>query len=54
MSEARTGPPPQERFAALARPYFRNADGVMIAYDVGRRSTFERATTYWMQVAQKI
>ena len=39
----------QERFAALARPYFRNADGVMIAYDVSRRSTFERATSYWLQ-----
>jgi len=39
----------QERFAALARPYFRNADGVIIAYDVTRQSSLDRALSFWLQ-----
>ena len=37
----------QERFVPLSAPYFRQADGVMIVFDVGRRSSFERVITYW-------
>jgi small GTP-binding protein len=37
----------QERFAPLIGPYYRHADGVLVAYDVGHRTSFERAITYW-------
>jgi len=38
----------QERFAALSGPYFRQADGVIVVFDVGMRSSFNRVNTYWM------
>ena len=38
----------QERFASLSAPYFRQADGVVVVFDVGKRSTFERVQSYWM------
>ena len=38
----------QEKFAPLSAPYFRQADGVIIAFDVGARSSFERVASYWM------
>ena len=37
----------QERFAPLIGPYYRHADGVLVAYDVGHRTSFERAIAYW-------
>ncbi|KOO25438.1 rab protein [Chrysochromulina tobinii] len=37
----------QERFAPLIGPYYRHADGVLVAYDVGHRTSFERAISYW-------
>jgi len=37
----------QEKFAPLSAPYFRQADGVIIAFDVGARSTFSRVGSYW-------
>ena len=39
----------QERFAPLSTPYFRQADGVIIVFDVGRRSSFERVGSYWLE-----
>ena len=38
----------QEKFAPLSSPYFRQADGVIIAFDVGARSSFDRVASYWM------
>ena len=37
----------QERFAPLTAPFYRQADGVMLVYDVGNRRSFERAIGYW-------
>jgi len=37
----------QERFAALCTPYFRGADGVILAYDLTRPKTFERVGSFW-------
>lgn len=38
----------QERFASLSAPYFRQADGVVVVFDVGSRASFERVRTFWM------
>ena len=38
----------QERFAPLSSPFYRKADGVLVAFDVGCRESFERATTHWL------
>ena len=44
----------QERFAPLSTPYFRQADGVIIVFDVSKRSSFDRVLTYWVdEVAEK-
>lgn len=32
----------QERFAPLSAPYYRQADGVVVVFDVGSRRSFER------------
>ena len=37
----------QERFAALSAPYYRQADGVVLVFDLGSRASFERLATYW-------
>ena len=36
---------PGKALRPLSAPYFRQADGVMIVFDVGRRSSFERVIT---------
>ena len=38
----------QERFAPLTKPYYRQADGVIIVYDVGSVRSFESALSYWV------
>ena len=38
----------QERFAPLTRPFYRQADGILLTYDVGDRGSFERAANYWL------
>ncbi len=44
----------QERFAPLSAPYFRQADGVIVVFDVGNRTSFERVRDYWLdQLALK-
>jgi small GTP-binding protein len=42
----------QERFRALARGYYRNADGVVLVFDLTSRSSFE-ALGPWMRDLQK-
>ena len=37
----------QERYAPLSTPYFRSADGVIVAFDVGSRTSFARVASYW-------
>jgi small GTP-binding protein len=37
----------QERFAPLSAPYFRQADGVVVVFDVGSRRSFERVASHW-------
>ena len=37
----------QERFAPLSTPYFRSADGVVLAFDLTSRASFERVPSYW-------
>ncbi|KAK0518220.1 hypothetical protein OC842_007857 [Tilletia horrida] len=36
-----------EKYESVSRNYYRNADGVMLVYDVTRRSTFEAVTRKW-------
>ena len=38
----------QERFASLSAPYFRQSDGVVVVFDVGKRATYDRVKSYWM------
>lgn len=37
----------QERFAPLTAPFYRQAEGILVAYDVGSRESLERALGYW-------
>jgi len=37
----------QERYAPLATPFFRQADGVVLVFDVTNRRTFERLSEHW-------
>jgi len=43
----------QERFAPLTAPYYRQAEGILVTFDIGQRSSFERAVTYWGQEIQR-
>merc|ERR1712023_9359 len=39
----------QERFRTLTSSYYRGAQGIIFAYDVSRRETFESLTDVWMR-----
>mmetsp|Transcript_34445 Transcript_34445/g.81636 ORF Transcript_34445/g.81636 Transcript_34445/m.81636 type:complete len:173 (+) Transcript_34445:238-756(+) len=39
----------QERFRTLTSSYYRGAQGIIFAYDVTRRETFESLTDVWMR-----
>ena len=43
----------QERFAPLSTPYFRQADGVIMVFDVGEHASFERIQTYWLEELER-
>jgi len=38
----------QERFRTITQSYYRSANGVIVAYDITRRSTFENCTR-WLE-----
>lgn len=38
----------QERFAPLSAPFFRQADGIVLVFDVGARKSFERLDSHWV------
>ena len=38
----------QERFRTITQSYYRSANGVIVAYDITRRSTFE-SCVHWLE-----
>ncbi len=43
----------QERYRAITNIYFRNADLIVIVYDITNRRSFLDATTYWWKIVTK-
>mmetsp|Transcript_20020 Transcript_20020/g.63720 ORF Transcript_20020/g.63720 Transcript_20020/m.63720 type:complete len:168 (+) Transcript_20020:478-981(+) len=39
----------QERFRTLTSSYYRGAQGIIFAYDVGRRETFDNLSEIWLK-----
>ena len=38
----------QERFRAVVRQYYRNIHGIILAYDITRKETFDALEDYWI------
>ena len=42
----------QNRFRTITRPYYRGSRGLLVVYDVTRRSSWENAK-YWVEEVQR-
>ena len=43
----------QETFRALTQSYYRGAKGIIVAFDINNRTSFEHAADHWLQEAYK-
>jgi len=43
----------QERFRSIIQSYYKDADALILVYDVNHPSSFQVATEYWYDVAKK-
>lgn len=43
----------QERFRAITKSYFRQADGIFLMYDITKRETYNNVTNWLMQIKEK-
>ena len=43
----------QERFRGITQSYYRGAHGIIVAYDVTDKKSFENATTMWLEEIRK-
>ena len=39
----------QEKFRSLTSMYYRDSDGIILVFDIGKRDTFENLKNYWIK-----
>ena len=39
----------QEKFRSLTSMYYRDSDGIILVFDIGKRDSFENLKNYWIK-----